>query len=430
MNLLFKREIPVRKNVDVLVVGGGPAGVAASVSAARNGASVYLVEAHSCLGGMGTAGLVPWWCGLSDGQNFLAGGIGAEVLGLMEKELGTDRAIHAETLKRIYDKIVEESGVRFTFHTALIGIEKEGENISCAVCSSKSGIFAIKAKVFIDCTGDGDLSAMAGAEFEKGDEYGRMMPTTLCSLWCNVEWENREKNHELNLDKAFEDGVFTIKDRHIPGMASPGHGLAGANIGHIFGVDATDDESLTKALIQGRRIIPEFERYYRNYVKGYENMTLAASGSLLGVRETRRITGDYVLCLDDYKKQAVFDDEIGRFSYPVDIHSSSPDKDSYDKFLFEFKNFNYKNHGENYGIPYRSLIPKGLNNALVAGRCISTDRYMQGSIRVMPGCFITGQAVGMAASMAAGAAIPVRKIDVKKFQSNLKKIGAFLPNCK
>jgi hypothetical protein len=148
----------------------------------------------------------------------------------------------------------------------------------------------------------------------------------------------------------------------------------------------------------------------------------------LGIRETRRIIGDIVLALDHFKKLASFEDEIGRYAYPVDIHPSTPLKDDYEKFLREYTNLRY-GKGENYGIPYRCLVPEGLKNVLVAGRCISTDRYMQSSTRVMPCCYITGQAAGVAASLAVENNTDTRGVDISELQLRLKKLGAFLPNC-
>ena len=212
-------------------------------------------------------------------------------------------------------------------------------------------------------------------------------------------------------------------------MASLGYGVAGANIGHVYDLDGTDDESITKGLLQGRKIITEFEQYYKEYLKGYENMTLAATASLLGVRETRRMLGDYVMTIEDFRKRAVFDDEIGRYSYPVDIHPNKNDPASFKLFQDEFTNLRYKN-GESYGIPYRALTPRSLDNVLVAGRCISTDRYMQSSVRGMPCCFITGQAAGTAAAILASfnGKKTAHDIDIRLLQQNLKDIGAYLPN--
>lgn len=431
----FQRTIRVRYEVDVFVAGGGPAGIAAALAAAGQKKSVYLAEEHSCFGGMGTAGLVPMFAQFTDGVNFVAGGIGRDVYercNFPEKPSVWTK-IKVEPLKRVYDDLIIESGVLFTFHTSLIGVEMDGPEVVYAVCSSKSGIFAVKAKAFVDGTGNGDLAAMAGASYEKGDEDNNLMPPTLCSLWADIDWdavyEARKKGQDQQamLSAAIEDGIFTYQDRHLPGMVQVGKHIGGGNIGHIFGVDGNDELSLTKGLVRGRRVLLEYEEYYKGYLKGYENMELVNTASLLGVRETRRITGDYVLSIDDFEKRAVFEDEIGRYCYPVDIHASKPEKKAFEQFKKEITTLHYKD-GESYGIPYRVLTPRSLDNVLVGGRCISSDRYIQGSVRVMPGCFITGQAAGVAAAIIAEKKTSIHDIDVKELQHRLKAMGAFLPN--
>jgi len=428
---IFQREIPVKHEVDVCVAGGGPAGVATAVTAARQGCSVYLAEEQACFGGMGTAGLVPAFMQFSDGVNFLAGGIGEEILEKLRNAGGTGPdsgfSIRSEVLKRVYDDLLLEAGLSFTLHTRLIAVEVDEASVSLAIMAAKSGLFGVRAHVFIDATGDGDLAAWAGAPFEKGDDEGNLQPGTLCSLWADIDWEKVRKPDARGLEEAFKDEVFTVQDRHLSGMWRVGRHVGGANIGHAFGVDGTDEGSLTRALIDSRKRLLEFECYYKNYLDGYENMELVSTGSLMGIRETRRITGDYVLCLDDFQKRAVFEDEIGRYSYPVDIHASKPDIENYNKFKEEFASLRY-GKGESYGIPYRTLTPRGLENVLVAGRCISCDRYIQGSVRVMPGCYITGQAAGMAAAISVRENTDTRGFSVKELQERLKKVGAFLPN--
>ncbi|MBM4050611.1 MAG: FAD-dependent oxidoreductase, partial [Planctomycetes bacterium] len=302
-----------------------------------------------------------------------------------------------------------------------------------AILAAKSGLFAVKAKMFVDGTGDGDLAAWAGAPFEKGDADGGMMPGTLCSLWADVDWDAVRTSGlgagEKRLLDAFKDKVFTIEDRHLPGMWRVGERVGGGNIGHTFGVDSTDERSLTQALLWGRKSLLEYERYYKQYLKGFEKMELVATGSLLGIRESRRILGDYVLNLEDFKTRATFPDEIGRYSYPVDVHASTPDEATYAKFHEDFKKLRY-GRGESYGIPYRVLVPQKLRNVLVAGRCVSADRYLQGSIRVMPGCYITGQAAGAAAALAIEKGTDTRGFAVTELQARLKALGAFLPNFK
>jgi hypothetical protein len=329
-----------------------------------------------------------------------------------------------------------EAEAQFTFYTMLVAVEAAAGRVSHVVCAAPSGTFAVRAKTYVDATGNGDLAVWAGADYEKGDADGNLMPGTLCSVWAGIDWDRwyavRPKGPQpdgYKLQQAFADNVFTVRDEHLTGMCRLGeHGGAG-NIGHTFGVDANDERSLTKALIDGRKGLTEYLRYYREYVPGFEKLELVASGSLLGVRETRRITGDYVLSLEDYQRRAVFPDEIGRYAYPVDNHPVRPGKDTYEQHRREFDEALRYQKGESYGIPYRILVPRKLENVLVAGRCVSADRMVHGSIRVMPGCFITGQAAGVAAAMSAESGRAPRQIDVAELQRQLKAVGAYLPNC-
>jgi hypothetical protein len=436
--LNFSRNIPVRKDVDIFIAGGGPAGVAAGITAARQGARVFLAEGHNCFGGMGTAALVPVLLYFTDGVNFVSSGIGREIYETLRgcthlylDDPAGEVSINSEVLKRVYDDLVVGSGLDFSFQARVIGVETTGNRVTYAICSAKSGLFAVKARVFIDATGDGDLAAWSGAPFEKGDEAGRMMPGSLCSLWADIDWEQAGQtagSQDRFLEAAFANGEFSIHDLHLPGIFQVGKHIGCGNLVHTFDVDGTDEVSLTRALLWGRKAMGEYERYYKRYLPGFEAMELVTTGSLLGVRETRRIQGDYVLSVDDFKNRSIFEDEIGRYCYPVDIHPSIPNEDTYSQFSQEFRRDYRYQKGESYGIPYRCLVPLGVENLLVAGRCISADRYIQGSVRVMPGCYITGQAAGMAASLAVENHTTTRAVNIHQLQGRLKQFGAFLPN--
>ena len=446
MEVSYTRSLPVKYTADVFVAGGGPAGLAAAISCARQGRSVFLAESYSALGGAAVTMLVPMFMDFTDGVHFLAGGFGQEVYDAIKREAlpkfrrFCPKAIPAETLKIIYDDMVTEAGVQFLFHTNVMDAVVENGKIQYVVCAAKGSTFAVKANIYIDCTGDGDLSYYAGAGWEYGDENGRTMATTLCGLWTAIDWSRVVVSDKSRLDDAFADNVFTNKDRHLVGIkrimeeskdangVSVPNGFGGSNAGHIYDVDARYSESLTEGLIKGRKQLLEFRRYYKEYLPGFEETELVSTAPYLGIRESRRIECDYRLVLDDFIRQAVFDDEIGRYAYNIDIHSSTNDQAGYENFMKEHTTFCYKD-GESYGIPYRALTVKGIDNLLTAGRCIGSDRYMQSSVRVMPGCYITGQAAGIAAAVVCDAhGENVHEADVREIQKRLVKIGGYLPN--
>lgn len=432
--MIYCKEVPIKYETDVCVVGGGPAGIAAAISCARQGCSVFLLEAGGCFGGAATQALVPTFVTFTDGLNFLVGGVGKEIYDRCRAEnpncmTGRNVGYDVEKLKRMYDDMIAAAGVRFLFFANMVDAVATDGHVDSIIVSAKSGLYAIKAKLFVDATGDGDLCVRAGARFELGAEDGGIMGASLCSTWVNVDWSLPEPDQSSALERAFSDGVFTYEDRHLPGIYKQGASLGGGNITHVYGVDPTKEEDLTRGMIEGRRILPEFEAYYRQYVGGpFANAYPVATGAMLGIRESRRIIGDYKLTERDYDRRAVFDDEIGRYCYPIDVHESSPTKENYNAFMKDFTTRLYQD-GESYGIPYRCLLPQNLQNVFVTGRCISADRKMMASTRVMPCCFLTGQAAGVAAALAVEAGEDdMRKVDVKDLQDRLAVLGVYLPN--
>ncbi len=431
----YSRKLEIKYDVDVFVAGGGAAGVAAAVAASRGGKSVFLAEATGCLGGMGTTGLVPAFAPFSDGVNTVASGIGFEIKQSLKNTVPVNSSdwgsrwsiIDTEELKREYDRLLKSENISFSFFTSVCDVVCNDSRVEAVVLAAKSGMFAAKAKIYIDCTGDGDLCALGGGDFEIGDESNCVMPGTLCSLWANIDDDKVGGGQSEFIEQAYDDGVLSFKDRHLPGMYFRRNSVAGGNIGHTFGVNPIDERSLTEAMVWGRQSMVEYEKYYKTYLEGYENMTLCSTACVLGVRESRRIKCDYMLNFEDYMKRAVFDDEIGRYCYPVDIHVMNTGDKEFERFSKEY-DIRY-DKGESYGIPYRSLVPDSFSNVLVAGRCIGTDRQMQASVRVMPGCFITGQAAGAAAALACETQ-DVRQVDMIKLQNALINLGAYLPNAK
>ncbi|MPM37968.1 putative thiazole biosynthetic enzyme [bioreactor metagenome] len=428
----FECDIPNVSRCDVAIIGGGPAGCAAAVTAARTGAEVCLFEAESAFGGLGTMGGVPLFMNFGDREHFYADGIGREIRARHAAEgviHGNPDCINAERLKRIYDELLAAAGVKMQLLTMLIGVRRQGLRITAAIFCTRGGLCAIEAGVFIDATGDAALAAMAGGATVTGDGDGHFMPGTLCSGWSHIDWDAYEAqpgNRLEQLAAADRAGVFRQTDWHHTGITPTGRTLGGGNMGHFFGYNPLDAQSLTASLIEGRRQMVEFERFYRDYVPGFTDVELSFTAALPGVRASRRTAGDYVLNLDDYRARRHFADEIGCFNYTVDIHPPAATRAALEEFRRERQSLRYA-PGESYGIPYRTLTVGGVDNLLAAGRCISTDRYAQSSIRVMPCCYITGQAAGLAAALAAEHDGSARAIAVPQLQARLRKIGAYLP---
>lgn len=439
---LKARTIPCDDSWDVLVAGGGPAGCAAAAAAAREGARTLLVEATGSLGGMGTSGLVPAWCPFTDKERIIYGGLAERVLktcmaGMphVPKTQFDWTPIDAELLKRVYDDLMVEHKVTVHFNTFMAGVERDAAGgVDAVIVAGKSGLRALKAKVFVDATGDADLAAWAGAPWEKGDETGTLQPATHCFTLTNVDLYAYLHGKRLKygtaepvIDRIVASGEYPeIPDVHACNNIV-GPGAVGFNAGHLWSVDNTDPASVSRALMRGRRIAKAFRDACAQYMpEAFGNAHLTVTGSLLGIRETRRIVGDYVLSLEDYVARRSFPDEICRNSYPIDIHLTEQEAagGSQLEAMHRFKNYG---KGESHGIPYRCLTPKGVRNVLVAGRSISTDRTVQGSTRVMPVCLAMGEAAGVAAAMAVKADGDVHAVDTGVLRMVLKERGAYLP---
>lgn len=440
--LLKERALTLDNSWDVIVVGGGPSGCTAAAAAAREGAKTLLIEGTGALGGMGTSGLVPAWCPFTDKERIIYGGMAENILkkciaGM--PHVPEDRfnwtPIDPELLKSIYDELVTSHGVTTLFNSLLAAVEKdESGNVDAIVVSNKSGLTAYKAKIYVDTTGDADLAAWAGAEVEKGDETGDLQPATHCFTLTNVDIYAYQYCGGIKyspngnaIDDIVESGKYPdIPDRHACNNIV-GPGAIGFNAGHIWSVDNTDPLSVSKGLIQGRKIAKAFRDACAEFFpEAFANAHLTQTGSLLGIRETRRIIGDYRLTIDDFSSLRSFPDEICRNSYYVDVHHKKSEIGSIKEggsTAIRLKK------GESHGIPYRCLTPRGLDNVLVAGRSISTDRDVQGSTRVMPVCLCMGEAAGLAASMAASDSKPdIRAVDTDRLRKTLIKHGAYLPD--
>ena len=283
-------------------------------------------------------------------------------------------------------------------------------------------------RIFIDATGDGTLSVLAGAQSELGDEAGNVMSPTLCSMIGGIAYPSdstrglgrREWQH------ALERGSAPVEEHHFVGFFKNSASGGLGNLGHVYGTRPLDPVSRSAAYVEGRRLARRYAQFYRENVPGFAHSQLAGTADQLGIRESRRIVGDYVMTERDYFDRRHFPDDIGSFAYPIDMHAASGADTARQAETEKTLERTAYAPGENYGIPYRAILVRGLTNLLVSGRCISADRAMQASIRVVPGCMITGEAAGTAAALSCGLGVALREIEIEALQEKLAANGNFV----
>ncbi|MBQ2793357.1 MAG: FAD-dependent oxidoreductase [Clostridia bacterium] len=394
------------KEYDVIVVGGGVAGCAAAIRAARDGADVLLIEASGSLGGMASGGMVPEFCPYTDGEKIIHHGIAEEMLFKMkavtpdEKERLDYCTIDAEWMKYFLDGSVSEAGVDVLFFSTLCAVEGEGGRILGVTVANKSGLSHYTAGAFVDATGDADLCALSGCEFEVGDENGNMQMPTLCFTLSGVRDEGKpiEAMVREQLPNIILDPLFPRIDNDFFCSMKLADGVWGCNAGHVRGINPLDRMSVSAGMIEGRKKAREYLFALKKYLPSeFSSAHIVATAPLLGIRETRRIRGEYTITVEDYQARRSFPDEIGRNGYAIDLHDAVH---FYGGENANAKYGKYKN-GESHGIPLRALIPRATKNLFVGGRSISCERAVQSSLRIIPVCFVTGEAAGAAAAVSA-----------------------------
>ncbi len=415
-------DIPVLHDVDVLVMGGGPGGLGASVAAARQGAKVLLCEQYGFLGGMASAGLVsPFMASGLDGKPFDTGvcqdwrDLMVQMGGMRE---GGSVLCH-ETAKLAAEKLCRDAGVNILYHVVLDRPLMDGRDVDCVLLLGKSGITAHRARLYIDCTGDADLAARAGCRFEIGrDEDGGTQPMTTCFDVAGVDKDRMPDRATINAayDRARAEGRIHCDRENVLFFPSIEPDRVHFNTTRIIGRDATDTLSLSEAELEGHGQVMEFMEFLRRDLAGFENARLHAVADNVGVRESRRVIGHKYLTRKDFERAAKFPDGICRVNYPIDIHSPTGSGTEITRLP----------KGEWYEIPYGCLVPADCDNMLVGGRPISVDHAVHSSMRVMPPACTIGQACGTAAAMALRDGVTPAEVDGTAVRRSLVEQGVWL----
>ena len=447
-------EFQIKKvfECDVLVIGGGVAGFGAAVCASRNGAKVILAEENGYLGGCATAGLVAPFMTCFDriGEKQIIRGVFDDLVrrlvndgGAVPPEdcrkmdgysgynpahtghLGTT-PFDKESLKRVMEQMCLESGVDLRYHYLFVGAEKEDRKLKSCIFATKNGFYQINAKMFIDCTGDADVCHFAGAECMFSDESGMLQPVSTFFLIDGIDEEfvgthmgnhampERERRWMDEIDLARERGEFPCGTQKVR-IYKQLNGVFSVNMCQIDeSFDVTDPDLVTKAEIEGRKQVKMIYDFLKKYVPGFENIRLLDSSARVGIRESRRVVGEYVLKHEDLLSATMFDDAIAVVSSTVDIHTSST------------VIYTPRESVQPYSIPYRSLVARDLDNVFMAGRNVSADRYAHGAIRVMPPSMAMGQAAGVAASLACKANLDAKDVPYSDLRSVLIEQNVYL----
>lgn len=442
---------------DVLVCGGGPAGVMAAVAAARAGAQVLVVERHPFPGGSSTAALVHPWLTYHNkrGQQVLAG-LGQELvdrlqvlggaLGHLRDSIGFVYSLtpfDPDLTKWAMQQMLQESGAQVLVGTTIHGVEVENRSVQAIRAVNKSGEIRLQSEVFVDCTGDADIAFRGGAPMQSTRADGKLatQPMTMNLRLSGVDWAPirrfiLENPAEFHHETLFDDlrkgkpltavsGYFSLWREKAGPLNIPRDRLlffsgvrpdeCYVNTSRVTQLDGTDGEQYSRAELEGRRQVYALAAWLRGHVAGFESSYISCVPTQIGVRETRRIVGDYVLSQDDVVRGSKFEDSIARSAYPVDIHAPSGSGLVTSEAPDDF-----------YEIPLRCLLPLSLDNLIVAGRCISATHEGHASTRLTPTCFAMGQAAGVAAAIAVREKKKLRELDFARLRDELRAGGAIV----
>ena len=413
------------KHYDVIVAGGGLTGVAAAVSAAREGASVLLVEASGGLGGAMNVNLVypfmPYFTKEQDGGiRRLSDGIFTEMRQRQEKYIPpiSNTRFNPDSFQLLLDEMCREAGVEVLFHVTLCGANVEGRTVKSVLLATKAGLMEATADSYIDATGDGDLMAFAGCDFQLGREQdGLCQPMTTCFRMCNVDVEAFKEDRprlQALYKQLQEEGKLRNPRENILVFFGLGEGIVHFNTTRVVKLDPTDPFDVSRAEMEARKQIFEMYTFLRENCEACKAAALCNTAVSIGVRESRKLKGEHILTAQELKDCTRFPDSIALGNYDIDIHN--PEGAGTSHYYFPA--------GQYYTIPYRSLLPKELDNLLVAGRCISATHEAQASVRIMPICATMGEAAGVAAAVAKQTGTCVHDVEVALVQQKLREKGA------
>lgn len=422
------RELPLLDQADVLVLGAGPGGIAAAVAAARNGARVILVERFGTLGGTWTTGhlgaIMPFP---------YVRGLFAEISERLSAEgawrsssdnYGAGACYDIEMAKIILDRVILEAGVRPYFFAQVVGVFREGSRIRGVAIESKEGRHAIAARFIIDATGDGDVSVLAGVpSFQGRDSDHGCQPMSMIFTMDGADDDRaiaykKEDNCFVRAWRAAKEcGEITVPREDVLPFKMPRTGQWSFNVTRIINRDPTKLLDVTEAMLEGRRQVAEVAAFLRKRVPGYENACLSGMAAHIGVRESRRIKCDYTITADDVIKVPAFDDCIARGNWFIDIHN--PSGEGTERI--------HPPAGKWYEIPYRSIRAHGVDNLLVASRCIDCTHEAHAAIRITPQVVAIGQGAGTAAALCIKKNLPdTRSLDHAELRQTLRDQGAFV----
>ena len=423
----YNKQLDVRASYDVVVAGSGPAGICAAVAAAREGAKVALVERYGVVGGNLTAGYVGPILGMV-GKGTMRDEI-VSLLGVPENDMigETGRAHDFERAKMLLAQFVNHPNIDVYLQTTVTDVIKEGNAVVGLVVTAGEGQFVIKGAVTVDATGDGLVSYLAGAQTEKGREDGLMQPVTLeftiagvdesKGIICIGDVDEVKLGDERFLDyckRLAVAGEIPEKIAAVRLHPMVYDGYRQVNTTQVNGVDMTRVEQIFKADLELREQMYLLEDFFHKHIPGYENCRVISSGTTTGVRETRRVIGDYVITAEELAAGCRFDDVIvHRAEFIVDIHNPAGSGQAEEHIQY----------CDPYDLPYRCFTPKGVENLYTAGRCISGTHRAHASYRVMSICMAMGEAVGIAAALCAAEGVTPRELDVKKLQKSLTDKG-------